>query len=135
MTCNAQVSQDDVRCPNCRETMAYDQEDSFYRCPVCKGQYWPNDKAMPCPGCGRPMKLNKLRGFHQCSGCGSEFWPPEETEEEEDPELGRGSYAGLGLVYLGEIRRGSGRSKSSGGRKRKKKKAMPRVISQKYLLY
>lgn len=125
MTCNAQVSQDDVRCPNCRETMVYDQEDSFYRCPVCKGQYWPNDKAMPCPGCGRPMKLNKLRGFHQCSGCGSEFWPPEETDEEEDPEPVRGSYAGLGLVYSGRSGEVAAVPKAAAGGSARRKRRCP----------
>lgn len=122
-----------IICPTCKKNMEYNQQDNFYLCPQCKAQFWPVENTIPCPGCGRPMRY-KEPGYHQCPGCASEFWPPEEEtggEEEEPPHV---SYAGLGLVYLKEIKRGNGRSKNSSGRKRKKQKTGPRVISQRYLL-
>lgn len=123
-----------VMCPTCKTQMEFCDEDSFYECPQCKGQFWPRDAKMTCPGCGRPMKYVPP-GYYRCSGCDSEFWPPEsEEDDEEEPEPGRGSYAGLGLVYNREIKRGSRHSKSSSGRKRKKQKVGPRVISQRYIL-
>lgn len=123
-----------ISCPKCRVKMSYNREDKFYQCPQCQGQFWPADTKMPCPGCGKPMRYVSP-GYYKCSGCESEFWPQEETqEEEEEPEPKRRYYAGLGLVYLEEIRRGDGRSKSSSGRKRKKPRTGPRVISQRYLL-
>jgi len=127
-----QAEKSPVVCPKCKQQMKYDQRDNFYQCPGCGRQLWLPENACPCPVCGRPMRY-KSPGYHSCTGCGSELWPPEEEEGEEDPER-HVSYAGLDMVYIGELKRGYGHSKSS-GRKRKKQKTGPRVISQRYLLY
>lgn|GEM_PF-3256921 len=121
-----------VICPTCKQQMQFNNEDNFYQCPQCKGQFWPKDSKMTCPGCGRPMKY-VAPGYYRCSGCDSEFWPPEDQSDEEEEAEPRGYY-GLGLAYLADIRRGKKGAKSSGGRKHKKQRAMPQVLSQRHLL-
>lgn len=126
----------EVMCPRCKTKMNH-HKDNFYECSSCRWQFWPNEVKVTCPVCGRPMKLDQGLQCYKCTGCASELWPPEDEDgntEEEEPEYRRGSYAGLGLVYAGEIHRGNGRSKNSSGRKRKKLKTGPRVISQRYIL-
>lgn len=119
----AQSFQDNIKCPNCKEAMVFNRKDNFYRCPACKGQYWPNENTMPCPGCGRPMRINKTFGFHKCIGCGSEFWPPDtdgsdEEQKEDDPSTWKCS-----PVYAGEHISIKGGSKASGRKKKKKRQA------------
>lgn len=127
-----------VICPKCKKVMGFNQEDNFYKCPGCQGQFWPaDDQKMTCPGCGRPMKYINL-GFYKCSSCSSEFWPPEEPEEEEQEEDDPANWKCTGRVYAGAypglksnaVKPGGG---SSGGRKAKKKTRAP-IISARYLL-
>ena len=123
-------------CPGCKKEMRYIQEDKFYRCPECRGTYWPNDPKMACPGCGRAMKHNDTFGFYKCSSCGSEFWPPDskdeasdEDQKEDDPSTWRCS----GRVYAGAYKGVGGGSSS--GRKHKKPKRRSKLVGERYLLY
>lgn len=128
MFSKAELEAAGIICPSCKTSMARDEQDNFYKCPQCKGQYWPNEPEMACPGCGRAMKFNKVFGYHKCSSCGSEFWPPSEEEEtEEQNEDDPSSWRCSGRVYAGSypglksnaVKPGGGGN--SGGRKAKKK--------------
>lgn len=30
-----------IKCPRCDEVMIYDQENEFWKCPACLGEFWP----------------------------------------------------------------------------------------------
>lgn len=121
-------------CPGCKKEMQFIQADNFYRCPDCRGTYWPNQPKMTCPGCSQEMIHNLVFGFFKCSRCGSEFWPPEAEEsdgeqKEDDPSTWRCT----GRVYAGaHCGVGGG---SSSGRKHKKPRKRPKLVGERYLLY
>ena len=122
-------------CPGCKKEMQHISEDGFYRCPECKGTYWPNEPKMACPGCGRAMKHNTTFGFFKCSSCGSEFWPPEseessEEQKEDDPSTWKCS----GRVYGPAVINGPMKS-NSGRRHGKKRKTSKKLVGERYLLY
>jgi len=123
-------------CPGCKKEMQHISEDGSYKCPDCKGTYWHNEPTMACPRCGREMKHNITFGFFKCSHCGSEFWPPEKDEisDEEQKEDDPSTWKCHGMVKaMGATINGKGGSKA--GKKHKKRKPMPQVLSQRYLLY
>jgi len=123
-----------VICPSCKREMQFNQDDNFYRCPGCKGEYWPADHTINCPGCGRPMRYI-APGFHKCTSCSSEFWPPDSEDAEEEEENHKTIDAmSLRLIYAGECRRGVKHGKSSSGRKYGKKKVSAKLVGERYLL-
>lgn len=129
-----------VVCPSCKQEMLYNQEDNFFRCPGCKGEYWPNEPKMPCPGCGRAMKFNNVFGYHKCSSCGSEFWPPESKEADDDGEQKEddpSTWKCSGRVYAGEfagLKSNAVKGGSKSGGHRAKKKPKPCSFNNSYML-
>jgi DNA-directed RNA polymerase subunit RPC12/RpoP len=116
--------------------MQHISEDGFYRCPECKGTYWPNEPKMACPGCGRAMKHNAIFGFFKCSSCGSEFWPPDPKDEDSDDdqkEDDESTWKCSGKVYGPATINGP--MKSNSGRRHGKKKKASKLVGERYLLY